>query len=87
MDNNQEFGNYLNEVLARLEGKEFKPAPYYDKESDFLVYYHRNVQSYEKWLSPYISLFLSTEDDSFVGFEVNGLKEIIKNGFPKENDN
>jgi hypothetical protein len=73
----KELGEYLNSLIKKCEGKEFKPRAYYDEKADFLVYYHEDVQSYEKWLTPYLSLFLSMEDDRIIGFEVNGLKNII----------
>lgn len=71
-----DLADYLKSAENKCE--EFKIEPFYNLETDSIVCYTRDVPSYEKWLTPKVSVFLSTEDDSFVGFEINGVKHLVK---------
>jgi len=68
---------FMNEIRsAKLDA--FKPAPFYESESDSLLLYVRNEQSHRKRLNSLLTLFLSTSDDSLVGCEVKGVTRIMK---------
>jgi len=51
----------------------FTKSPFYESHTDSLIFYFRDVRSYGKWISSYLTLFLSIEDDSLVGIEISGL--------------
>lgn len=71
-----EFAEHLDGALARIS--EFTPKPYYEADTDSLIYYLRDVSSYSKRVTKYFTLFLANSDDSLVGFEVKGVGVIIK---------
>lgn len=64
-------------VAAKEEMGEFEARPYYEPETDSLIYYTRDVSSYSKRVSKYLTVFLSNDDDSLVGIEVKGFKTSI----------
>lgn len=64
--------------LASGEPRSFVPRPYYEPETDALIYYFKNEKSYSKRITKYFTVFLSCEDESLVGFEVKSLEVIMK---------
>jgi hypothetical protein len=59
----------LAELVSR-EPRAFVPRPYYEPETDALIYYFKNEKSYSKRITKYFTVFLSIADDSLIGFEV-----------------
>jgi hypothetical protein len=57
---------------------EFHAQPYYEPETDSLIFYIRDESAYSKRVTKYFTVFLSNEDDSLVGIEVKGLKVISR---------
>jgi len=71
----------LNEYLDDLRqgcSDRFSPSPYYERESDSVVFYARDEQSYAKRLNDQLTIFVSTHDDSLVGCEVKGVTRMLK---------
>ena len=73
--------DFLDDI-QNAEFGEFEPRPYYEPDSDSLVFYLRNEQSYRKRLNGLLTLFLSTKDDSLVGCEVKGVQRMLRQ-FPR----
>ncbi|MEX2167875.1 MAG: hypothetical protein WD851_01070 [Pirellulales bacterium] len=59
------------------ERGEFRAEPYYESETDSLIFYTRDVPTYSKRITRYLTLFLSSEDESFAGIEIKGLKTTL----------
>ncbi len=53
--------------------QEFRAEPFYERITDSLIYYARDERSYAKYIDKYLTIFLSVNDDTFVGFEITGL--------------
>lgn len=70
------FADYLKHAESTLPT--FQAEPYYEPETDSLIYYIRDESSYNKRLTKYFGVFLSNRDDSLVGIEVKGLKIIMQ---------
>jgi hypothetical protein len=71
-----EFAEYLKSARPRLGP--FKREPYYEPETDSLIYYVRDEPSYSERRNKYLTLFLSSADKSLVGVEVKGIKTIMR---------
>lgn len=56
----------------------FKAEPYYEPGTDSIIYYMRDERSYSTRVTKFFTLFLSTADDSLVGFEIKGVKTLAK---------
>ena len=69
--------NFLDDI-RNAELGEFEPRPFYEPDSDSLVFYVRNEQSYRKRLNNLLTLFLSTKDDSLVGCEIKGVQPMLR---------
>src|SRR5688500_3156060 len=70
--------NGLAEFLTSTVAAEFTPVPYWEPETDSLIFYFRNEPSYSKRLNQLMTIFLSAADDKLVGCEVKGIKRILK---------
>jgi hypothetical protein len=73
----------LDELADYLKAKrrgmgEFEPKPYYESDTDSLIYYFLDVSSYSKRVTRYFTVFLANEDNSLVGIEVKGLTTIMR---------
>lgn len=62
------------DLLSNAELGEFEARPYYEPETDAVIFYFRNERSYSKRITRYFTIFLSIDDDSLVGFEVTGIR-------------
>ncbi len=70
---------HLNHALQQCAAAgEFKPAPFYDKADDSLVYYERNIRSYARRVNQFLTFFLACDDDTLVGLKVKSVKTIVK---------
>jgi hypothetical protein len=69
--------NGLAKYLKTAKIAEFCPAPFYEPETDSLIFYIRNEQSYSRRLNAQLTLFLATKDRSFVGCEIKGVRQLI----------
>ena len=69
----------MNELMAEFapEG-EFKPYCYYSKPGDVMTVYVAPATDYSKRLNDHVSLLLSIEDNSLVGYRIKGFSDIIK---------
>jgi len=77
----EEFAAFLEKPV---EG-EFKIATplrifsnHYEPLTDSIMLCFEHSYSYEKWISPEVSLFLSIKDNNIVGIEIKGIKELTK---------
>jgi hypothetical protein len=70
----------LAEFLAEAEAREtaFRRRPYYEPETDSLIFYIRDMSSYSKRITKYLTLFLANSDDTLVGIEVKSMKVICR---------
>jgi hypothetical protein len=70
----------LNEYYEFLKTAkvEFIARPYYEPESDSLIFYARDDQSYAKRINSLLTLYLSSNDDSLVGCEIKGVKRMLR---------
>src|SRR5487761_1645112 len=55
----------------------FVPKPFYRPESDTLYFYGRDVSSYARRLNPLVAVFLANDDESLVGFKIEGVQRIL----------
>lgn len=65
--------NDLAQYLKDAKPGSFQAQPYYEPETDSLIYYFRDEQSYSKRITKHLTLFLSCNDDSLVGCEMKGI--------------
>jgi hypothetical protein len=72
-----DYFRFLDEGLDESAG-EFRPEPFYSPGADVLFFYARDVPSYAKRLSSFITLILATDDDSLVGVKVKSVKRICE---------
>ena len=70
-----EFFDFLNEGLAQTGP--FVRKPFYRAESDTLYFYGRDVPSFARRLNPLLSVFLASDDESLVGFKIEGVQRIL----------
>lgn len=68
---------FMNDIRTTNLGT-FTPAPFFETDSDSLIFYARNERSHRKRLNSVLTLFLSTDDDSLVGCEVKGVTRILR---------
>lgn len=57
---------------------EFQPKPFYEPTTDSIIVYLKNESSYAKRVNEHITLFVSNSDDTIVGFEIEGVKDICR---------
>lgn len=55
----------------------FATKPFYRLESDTLNFYGRDVPSFARRLNPLLSVFLANDNESLVGFKIEGVKRIL----------
>jgi hypothetical protein len=70
-----DFAGFLTDAKESMG--QFRAVPYYEPETDSLIFYARNVSSYGKRVSRYLTIFLSNDDNTLVGVEVKGFKRVI----------
>lgn len=70
-----EFLDFLKEGLGH--GGPFVAKPFYDHESDTLYFYGRDVPSFARRVNPLLSVFLANDDESLVGFKIEGVQRIL----------
>lgn len=69
----------LSNFVGNLKSvREFQPVPYYESETDSMICYFHDIQSYSKRIDEYVTLFLAISDDSLVGVEIKGVSLIMK---------
>jgi hypothetical protein len=73
-DGLEHLANDLNVALEGARSKEFRAEPYYDRDTDSLVFYERDVRSYAKRINKYLTIYLSCADDTVVGFKIKGVQ-------------
>lgn len=59
---------------------EFTARPYYEPDSDSLIFYARDEQSYAKRINNLLTLYLASDDDSLVGCEIKSVKRMLRIG-------
>ncbi|MBW3600831.1 MAG: hypothetical protein KY475_26640 [Planctomycetes bacterium] len=57
---------------------DFEPRPYYEAETDSLIYYARHERSYAHRINKHLTVFLAMKDKSLVGIEIKGVNTILK---------
>jgi len=65
-----------NELMEYLKGRnvsKFTPHPFYSKEGDFLTYYFKDADFHAERQDDILTLYMSMEDNSFVGFKLKGV--------------
>jgi len=60
--------------------KPFKPCAFYNKHGDQIECFIKNDEYYAKWLNPSVTVYLSMETDEVVGFVVENVKRLIREG-------
>lgn len=68
----------LTALIDDIEFGPVTPAPFYDRRSDSLMFYARDVPSFANRLNSRFSTFLDSNDESLVGFEIKGFSQIVK---------
>lgn len=71
----------MAQTLAEFLSKDlpdFRSSWYYEPITDSLLIYAENKRSYAKRISKHFTLFLANSDNTFVGFEIKGVKDICK---------
>lgn len=71
----------LTEVAAmidELDSTEFNPEPFFDRLTDSLVFYAKDVRTHASRLNKRFTLFLDANDDSLVGFEIKGFSRLVR---------
>lgn len=54
----------------------WKPNVFYNSDGDILEIWLSDECSYAKWLTPHVTVMLSSETDEIVGFQVWGLSHV-----------
>jgi hypothetical protein len=67
----------LAQFLTEETVEEFTPTPYWEPETDSLIFYFKDEPSYSKRINDLATVFLSAIDDQLVGFEIKGIKRIL----------
>ena len=67
----------LAQFLKSEPSVPFTPIPFWEPETDSLIFYFKNEPSYSRRLNPLMTVFLSARDDRMVGCEVKGIKRIL----------
>lgn len=70
-----EYFDFLKGGLAHAGP--FAPKPFYRPESDTLYFYGRDVPSFARRLNPLLTVFLTNDDESLVGFKIKGVQRIL----------
>lgn len=65
-------------AVLKDQNIEFQPKPFYEPITDSILMYLRNERSYAKRISKHFTLFASNSDDTLVGFEIKGVKDICR---------
>lgn len=66
------------QLLLKAPTRKFDPQPYYESTTDSLIFYFRQEPSYSKRITKYLTVFLASQGDHLVGFEVKSLQTILK---------
>lgn len=67
----------LAQFLKSVNSVPFSPTPYWEPETDALIFYFKDEPSYSRRLNPLMTVFLSAHDSRLVGCEVKGIKRIL----------
>lgn len=71
----------LAEFLLRPT-KDFVISPFFNKLADTICLYLRDEPSYARVLNDEVTVFLSEEDDSLVGFELTNASRLLSRDDP-----
>ena len=68
----------LTEYLATAKCGEFKPKPMYSVHGDFLTFFFRDDDAYEKRVDELLTIYLSESTKELVGCKIKGVKDILR---------
>jgi hypothetical protein len=69
--------NELLDYMKENPYEGFAPQPYYSKEGDFLTYYFIDDDFHAERLDETLTIYYSMSDNSFVGFKLKGIRNIL----------
>lgn len=68
----------LAEYLASAKCEGFTPKPMYSVNGDFLTFFFRDDDAYEKRVDDLLTIYLAESSDELVGCKIKGVSEILK---------
>ncbi len=72
----------MNEIkledLLNIPMGEFKPYCYYNKGSDSITIYFKDIPDYSKQLNENVMLYLSIDENEVVGCRIDGVLNLLK---------
>lgn len=68
----------LEEYLEANPPRGFEPKPYYEPDSDVLFFFFKEDEAYARRVDDTFTVYLSFKNEEPVGFELKGLKHMMK---------
>jgi hypothetical protein len=68
----------LTEYFATAQCGNFKPEPMYSAQGDFLTFFFKDDDAYERRVDELLTIYLSESTDELVGCKIKGVREILK---------
>jgi hypothetical protein len=68
----------LTKYLASAKCEHFEPKPLYSAQGDFLTFFFRDDDAYEKRVDELLTVYLAEADDELVGCKIKGVTQILK---------
>lgn len=56
----------------------FRPGPVYERHTDSLMFYIKDVPSYASRLNSRFTIFRDAENDALIGFEIKGFSRLLR---------
>lgn len=69
--------NQLTEFLKGRSQKEFRVAPFYSKEGDFLTVFFRDADHYAERIDDRLTVYYSMEKDDLVGCKIKWVTRFL----------
>ena len=68
----------LTEYLASAKCEKFEPKPMYSAQGDFLTFFFRDDDAYEKRVDELLTVYLAESTNELVGCKIKGVTQILK---------
>jgi len=68
----------LMEYLASTKCENFAPKPMYSAQGDFLTFFFRDDDAYEKRVDDLLTIYLSESTNELVGCKIKGVRDILR---------
>jgi hypothetical protein len=68
----------LMDYLATAKCEKFEPKPMYSVQGDFLTFFFRDDDAYERRVDELLTLYLSESGNELVGCKIKGVSAILR---------